>query len=269
MQKEVLLYNSLYIQEGAMLETFKTDIPELTGKEKRKVHVYVPDKEGRFPVLYMFDGHNLFDDEEATYGKSWGLKDYLEDNDVPLIVVGVECNHHPEKYRYGGRLSEYSPFDFEDPYFGKVKGRGRKTMEWFTKALKPYIDDNYPTLSQRRYTFIAGSSMGGLMTLYALSEYNDVFSRGAALSPSVGFAPDKVMEMIYDSKYRSNTVLYMDYGEKEINYRDTRQIYGEVTSALIKKKVLVESRIVPKGEHNEASWERAIPFFMDILFYRL
>lgn len=252
-----------------MLEVFKTDIPQLTGREKRKIYVYVPDQEGRFPVLYMFDGHNLFDDEEATYGKSWGLKDYLDYNDVPLIVVGVECNHHPEKYRYGGRLSEYSPFDFSDPEWGNIKGRGKLTMDFFVNELKPYIDDNYPTLPQRRYTFISGSSMGGLMTLYALSEYNDVFSRGAALSPSLIFAPEKVMDMIEKTKYRKNTVLYMDYGENEIRYLNTREIYGDVTSALIKKKVLLDSRIVPKGDHNEASWERAVPFFMETLFYRL
>ena len=56
-----------------MLEVFETTIPQLTGEEKRKVYVYVPDFEGAFPVLYMFDGQNLFDDEEASYGKSWGL----------------------------------------------------------------------------------------------------------------------------------------------------------------------------------------------------
>ncbi|MBR2578082.1 MAG: alpha/beta hydrolase, partial [Erysipelotrichaceae bacterium] len=230
-----------------MLDIFKTEIPQLTGKEKRKVYVYVPDWEDRFPVLYMFDGHNLFDDEEATYGKSWGMLKYLEENRVPLIVVGVECNHHPEKHRYGGRLSEYSPFDFADQHFGKVKGRGRITMDFYVRELKPYIDDNYPTMPDRRYTFIAGSSMGGLMTLYALSEYNDVFARGAALSPSIAFAPDSVMEMIYKARYRRNTVLYMDYGENEIGYWNTRELYGQVTSALISKKVLLESRIVPKG----------------------
>ena len=142
-------------------------------------------------------------------------------------------------------------------------------MDFFVNELKPYIDDNYPTLPQRRYTFISGSSMGGLMTLYALSEYNDVFSRGAALSPSLIFAPEKVMDMIEKTKYRKNTVLYMDYGENEIRYLNTREIYGDVTSALIKKKVLLDSRIVPKGDHNEASWERAVPFFMETLFYRL
>ncbi|MBO5527353.1 MAG: alpha/beta hydrolase, partial [Erysipelotrichaceae bacterium] len=189
-----------------MLEVFETTIPQLTGEEKRKVYVYVPDFEGAFPVLYMFDGQNLFNDEEASYGKSWGLLKYLEESETPLMVVGVECNHHEETEKGGGRISEYSPFDFADPDWGKIKGRGRITMKWFVKELKPYIDDNYPTLPQRDYTFISGSSMGGLMTLYAMCKYGSVFSRGAAMSPSIGFDPKQVLEMIDKTKFRKGTL---------------------------------------------------------------
>lgn len=251
-----------------MLDIFETEIPQLIKGEKRKVYVYVPDYDGNFPVLYMFDGHNVFLDEEASYGKSWGMLEYLEENEVPLMVVGVECNHHREDEKCGGRLSEYSPFSFEDHEWGyRIKGRGKITMNWFVKELKPYIDDNYPTIPDRKHTYIAGSSMGGLMTLYALSRYNHIFSKGAALSPSVGFAPENVLDMIERTKYRKNTVIYMDYGENEIRYRNTRAIYADVTQALINKGVLLESRIVPKGNHNEASWEKQIPFFMDTFFY--
>ncbi|MBQ1306587.1 MAG: alpha/beta hydrolase [Erysipelotrichaceae bacterium] len=251
-----------------MLEIFETEIPQLIKGEKRKVYVYVPDFEGSFPVLYMFDGHNVFLDEEASYGKSWGMLEFLEENEVPLMVVGVECNHHDEREKCGGRLSEYSPFSFEDHEWGYgIKGRGKITMNWFVKELKPYIDDNYPTLPDRNHTFIAGSSMGGLMTLYAMSQYNRVFSKGAALSPSINFAPKKVLDMIEKTRYRRNTVIYMDYGENEMRHHNAREIYADVTQALINKGVLLESRIVPKGNHNEASWEKQIPFFLDTFFY--
>lgn len=252
-----------------MLDIFETQIPKLTGDENRKVYVYTPDFDGAFPVLYMFDGQNLFDDEEASYGKSWGLLKYLEESETPLMVVGVECNHHDEKDKVGGRLSEYSPFDFSDPWFGSIKGRGKITMDFYTKELKPYIDDNYPSLPGRDYTFIAGSSMGGLMTVYAICRYGKIFSRGAALSPSLVFAPEKVYDMIDKTHFRRNTVLYMDYGEKEITYSNSREVFADTSAALIKKKVLLETRIVPDGRHNEESWEKQVPFFMDTLFYNL
>ena len=90
--------------------------------EARTLHLYSPDgltPGQKVPVLYMFDGHNLFVDEEATYGKSWGLKDYLELTRLPLVVVGLECNHEGNR-----RLWEFSPYDFADPVWGEVQGQG-------------------------------------------------------------------------------------------------------------------------------------------------
>lgn len=253
-----------------MLDISYITIDKLTKDEERRLYVYVPDNvSGPFPVLYMFDGHNVFLDEDASYGKSWGMLEFLQENNVPLMVVGVECNHHPESDKCGGRLSEYSPFDFRDPEFGSIKGRGKITMDFFVKELKPFIDDNYPSLPEREYTFIGGSSMGGLMTIYALCKYNKYFSRGAALSPSVGFSSMKVMNMIKETKFRKDTILYMDYGENELKYGNTNKIYGKVSSLLINKNVLLDSRIVPNGNHNEESWEKQVPFFMETLFYEL
>lgn len=253
-----------------MLDISYITIDKLTKDEERRLYVYVPDNvSGPFPVLYMFDGHNVFLDEDASYGKSWGMLEFLQGNNVPLMVVGVECNHHPETDKCGGRLSEYSPFDFRDPEFGNIKGRGKITMDFIVKELKPFIDDNYPSLPEREYTFIGGSSMGGLMTIYALCKYNKYFSRGAALSPSVGFSSMKVMNMIKETKFRKDTILYMDYGENELKYGNTNKIYGKVSSLLINKNVLLDSRIVPNGNHNEESWEKQVPFFMETLFYEL
>ena len=112
--------------------------------------------------------------------------------------------------------------------------------------------------------------MGGLMTLYATSRYNHIFSRGAALSPSVGFAPDKVKRMIITSNYGDDTVLYMDYGQKEFAYHPhAKTAYNRTANALVEKGVLLNSRIVPDGEHTEASWEKQIPVFMQSLFFGL
>ena len=113
-----------------MIDSWELTIPELTGDEPRRAYVYLPDSweqdQGlRYPVLYMFDGHNVFFDEDATFGKSWGLGEYLDATETQVIVAAVECNHHPDN----GRLSEYSPFTFRTPQFKKVVGRGKLTMD--------------------------------------------------------------------------------------------------------------------------------------------
>ena len=200
-----------------MIEKWKIPVRPVTGRKPRTVYVYLPDQaqedeDARFPVLYMFDGHNVFFDEDATYGKSWGMGEYLDGTETPLIVVAVDCNHRPPN----GRLNEYSPYTFDDPTFGHITGYGRRVMRWMAHTLKPLIDERYPTLPERETTWIAGSSMGGLMSLFAVSEFNHVFSRAAALSPSVWAGHCKMEQTIRHTKFGPDTVVYMDYGSEEL-----------------------------------------------------
>lgn len=252
-----------------MVKKWNITIPELSGDEERRVYVYLPESyrwnsKRRYPVLYMFDGHNLFFDSDATYGKSWGLKKYMDQSKTQLIIVAVECSHDPDN----GRLKEYSPFTFEDDTFGYVDGRGQETMEWFVNELKPFIDAQLRTMPDRRHTFIAGSSMGGLMALYAAVEYNHVFGRAAAISPSLWVNPEGICEMIRHSAMKMDTVLYMDYGENEMKRRKgMHKSYTQVMTQLQKKRILLSSRMIPKGEHSEASWEKQLPFIISTLMY--
>ena len=256
-----------------MYHQWTVTIPALTGDEPRNAYAYIPDAAvaddaRRYPVLYMFDGQNLFRDADASFGKSWGLLDYLTAHNVPLIVAAVECSHHDEADACGGRLSEYSPFDFSNPRWGDIRGRGQLTMDWIVSEFKPFVDAEFPTLPDRAHTFIAGSSMGGLMTLYALMAYNEVFSRGAALSPSLGFCPREIARMIADAPI-GKTVLYMDNGAREMPRARSKQLFGSVAAQLIAKGVLLTCRVVPRGEHSERSWEKQIPFFLPTLLYDL
>ena len=252
-----------------MIETWAVPVQPVTGREPRKVYVYLSraaekDPFARFPVLYMFDGNNVFFDTDATYGKSWGMGDYLDKTGRDLIVAAVDCNHRPPH----GRLSEYSPFTFTCEPFGRVVGRGKRFMNWLTGTLKPMIDRRYPTLPDREHTFIAGSSMGGLMSLYAVTEYSRVFSRAAALSPSVWLARDQMASLIRKADIAPGTVVYMDYGSRELgSHSGMLRCFQDTACALMDKNVFVTCRIVPNGDHCEASWEEQIPVFMDILFY--
>lgn len=248
-----------------MVLTEKIVIPALSDEERR-AYVYIPteynsDDKKRYPVLYMFDGHNVFFDEDATYGKSWGMGDYLDWTDTPVIVAAVECSHIGN-----GRLEEYSPFSFHDKTFGDIRGRGKETMEWLVNEFKPAVDQNFKTKRGRENTFIAGSSMGGLMALYAISAYNHVFSRAAALSPSLWVNKKGVLSLFSEYKVRSDTVLYLDYGSKELaNHNGMKAAIGELTAKLIRQNINITTRIIKGGEHTEASWERQIPVFLRCL----
>mgnify|MGYP002982350448 CR=1 FL=1 len=204
-----------------MVKKWSVSYPAVNGTEQRRVYVYLPtmyeaDPDRRYPVLYMFDGQNVFFDEDATFGKSWGVADYLDYTDTPLIVAAIECNAGANNER----LVEYSPYRFDDPTYGHFDGKGQATMSWFIHRFKPLIDQNFRTLPDRANTFIGGSSMGGLMSLYALLQYNDTYSRAAALSPSIWVAPDKLSGLVGRAKLAPGTVLYMDYGSREMGNHD-------------------------------------------------
>ena len=253
-----------------MVIKWKVTLPELTGSEERTAYLYLPESynyepDKRYPVLYMFDGHNVFFDSDATYGQCWGMKEYMDYTNTQLIIAAVECNHSPDN----GRLREYSPYSFIDPKLGTIEGHGKLTMDWMIHTFKKDIDSRFRTLADREHTFIAGSSMGGLMSLYAILEYNQYFSRAAALSPSIWFAADKLQNMIEYAKIQPDTVVYMDYGSRELyHHANMKSQFARVTAQLLNQGVMLESRIVPGGNHCEASWEKQIPFFMNTLMYQ-
>ena len=97
-----------------MTHRFTVMYPLPGGKEEERfAYVCLPDsyfekKHKRFPVIYMFDGHNVFFDSDATFGKSWGMQEYMDKTNTQMIIAAVECNHSPNH----GRLEEYSPFTF-------------------------------------------------------------------------------------------------------------------------------------------------------------
>ena len=249
-----------------MVKKWLITIPKLSGNNTRCVYLYLPasyekNKLARYPVMYMFDGHNVFFDSDATYGKSWGMNKYMVESKKELIIVAVECNHEGNC-----RLQEYTPFSFENSTLGNIKSKGNIYMNWLVKTLKPEIDRRYRTLPDRKNTIIAGSSMGGLMAMFGATAYNHIFQRAACLSPSLWVAPGKVLEMIAKANIRKDTCIYMDYGSEEmLNHAANSEALISTCHFLLTKRVNLTFRIVPGGDHSEASWERQIPIMMDCL----
>lgn len=240
----------------------------------RRLHIYLPDdyeySNERYPVVYMFDGHNLYYDEDATYGKSWGIKTFLDAWDKKLIIVGMECSHTGDE-----RLSEYCPY--RKRMFGHmIDGIGDATFQWIINDIKPMIDREYRTWAHREATAIAGSSMGGLMSLYGVIRYNNVFGKAACVSPSVFMNMKNLENEIKAADIHPDTRVYISWGEYEAGKaphngdpaRDTREAHSayKLERKLQERGAQTYVFFQREGRHCEADWEKQVPVFMNFLW---
>ena len=244
--------------------------------KNRPLHIHLPDdyftSGEHYPVMYFFDGHNLFSDSDATYGKSWGMAAFLQDWPKKMIIVGIECGH--EGYE---RLSEYLPYSAnKTSSFGKTIPMGSQTMDWIVEEIKPMIDREYRTIPFRECTAIGGSSMGGIMALYAGVHYNRWFSKAACISTAMGFCMRPLMADIKASDLSADTRFFLSWGTHEAygiedptREDTTSKTYGwhcRVREGLEKKNVQTALFCQVGGYHCEASWEQQVPLFMDYLW---
>lgn len=143
-------------------------------------------------------------------------------------------------------------------------------MRWVVEELKPYIDAHYRTLPGRESAMIGGSSMGGLMAAYSVIRHNDVFSKAACLSSSISLCMPRLLNLLEESPIESGTRVYLDWGGREAGNLEglIRMTDCNLTLAhrLAGRGAQVYPRIVPGGEHCEASWEQQIPVFMSYLW---
>ena len=241
--------------------------------ENRPLHIRVPDHgEGPFPVFYFFDGHNLFRDEDATYGKSWGLDEYMSTWDKQMIIVGIECAHEGNR-----RLSEYLPYGRESGWLRGLEPLGEATMQGIIYELKPYIDANFDTIPFRECTAIGGSSMGGLMAAYAVVKYNEYISKAACVSPSIGSISGKLWHDMNNTYMNPDTRVYFSWGTME-GYGGIKDPYAEDRSSWLYRTIRATANKIEHaggvtrlycqigGRHCEADWERQLGMFMPFLW---
>ncbi|MBT2686569.1 alpha/beta hydrolase [Bacillus sp. ISL-47] len=187
--------------------------------QERNIRVYLPNNyDGstiKYPVLYMHDGQNVFGREEAIGGESLELHAYLEKNNVDLIVVAIDQNTAGDE-----RINEYCPWrngEFSERLLGSKSesgGKGAKYVDFIVNDLKPFIDGKYRTLEEK--SFMAGISLGGLISIYAASCYPHIFKRAAALSPAFYRNQEKIEEMLKSTSLSHIEKLYLDCGTAEV-----------------------------------------------------
>ena len=253
----------------------KRDMIFTPAGKNRPLHIWLPDdyndSSERYPVMYFFDGHNIFLDEDATYGKSWGLLEFLQNWEKPIIVVGIECGHEGNE-----RLIEYCPYHIRGKFWGDLHGTGEATMRFLAEELKPMIDREFRTYPFREATAIGGSSMGGLMSLYAAVKYNNVYSKAACVSSAISPCMPSLRRELRESPMSPDTRVYLSWGTEESGgmRSDPAEDFEtpnaknnlEIASRIEEKGALTRVLCQRGGGHNEASWEKLVPGFMDFLW---
>jgi predicted alpha/beta superfamily hydrolase len=237
-------------------------------KNSRNLVVYLPPSykgraERHYPVLYMQDGQNLFD-QHTAFSREWRVDETMQglsQDGIEAIVVGVDNTDQ--------RLAEYSPF--VDDYHGP--GRGDQYLAFLADTVKPLIDRDFRTLPDREHTGIMGSSMGGLISLYAFFRCSHLFGFAGVMSPSLWYANGAIFPFIRQMPYVPGKI-YLDVGTRELGgspqmkearYR-SRRYYASVRRL---KRMLVSKGYRPVRDlltveeqfagHHEPAWARRLP----------
>lgn len=238
-------------------------IPQL--QRSREVVVYLPpgyDREVQrhYPVMYLWDGQNLFNDATSYCGE-WHVDEIcdalIRQGDIPpLIVVGI----------YNGqedRLDEQSPWPCP---FQDVKGEGQRFTEWVATDLKAFMDQRFRTLKGPEHTGIGGSSMGGLTTMYAAYRFPEVFGRVMAMSSAFWFANKRIFSYVRERQKPEGSRIYLDCGYQEGAYRERKRMVRQSLEMrqILRSQGFQEGHDLrwvgdPAGKHSEADWTRRLP----------
>jgi len=260
------------IQTEGVLEKFPIFMTAF--KQERMIRVFLPNSYNNenksYPVLYMHDGQNVFEDEGAIKGVSLGMKDYLEKTGLEIIIVGIDLNPEGEE-----RVNEYCPWvngEISKQILGYASpsgGRGEEYLDFVVNELKPFIDQKYRTLKNQ--TSMAGISLGGLISTYAACRYPHVFKRIAAISPGFYRNQEEIENLLRNSDMSAIEKFYMDFGTKEIGEDEEMQkvfldLTNRVVDILNDRKAPLHFQLIEEAEHAYIFFRKRVPAMLSYLF---
>jgi len=255
--REVLSNDTMHTITGDVRVIEAFPIPQL--QTERRVWIYLPrsynESARRYPVLYMHDGQNVFD-QATSWGSEWGVDETLEqltidEPELETIVVAIDNGGEQRNDEYNFTINaEYG--------FG---GKGDDYATFLAETLKPYIDSHYRTLSGPEHTMIGGSSFGAYISLYTAIRYPTQFNRVSGISFVMWQDNGAIIRLIQQSVISPTLRLYLSIGELETDNPDFNRIAHEhitlVRQTLIAAGV-ADSRIrfdvIPDGTHHESTW---------------
>lgn len=229
---------------------------------------YDPRASRLYPVLYMQDGQNLFDTRTGFGGMEWNVDEtanrLIRARRIrPLIIVGIENT--------SSRIDEYTPS--ADPEYGG--GGGGEYAQFLLDEVKPFIDRTYRTDARPEGTGVAGSSLGGLISLYLCKTRPDAFSRCAAMSPSLWWDDRRLLRECAedDDAWMSGKRFWIDVGTAEggssqvhvQNARDLAGVFAEAGLRSGRDYTYYEDR---GAGHNERAWSARFERVLRFLYAR-
>jgi predicted alpha/beta superfamily hydrolase len=153
----------------------------------KKIWIYLPKNyktsEKKYPVMYMHDAQNIFD-AKTSYVGEWNVDEKLDSLQAQVIIVGIEHGNDE-------RFEELTPYKKKE-YGG---GNADNYLEFIVKTLKPTIDSKYRTKTNSKNTAIMGSSLGGLVSYYAIIKYPEIFGKAGLFSPAFWFNRKEIIEL--------------------------------------------------------------------------
>lgn len=225
---------------------FTLEAPQL-GREKT-IWAYLPynynDNNKRFPVIYMHDGQNIFDHTESPK-REWHLEDKLNDLHSQAIIIGIE--HGGNKHR----IDEMTPYS-NDTHGG---GHADDYLDFIINTLKPYVDKNFRTLQDKEHTTIFGSSVGGLISFYALLKFPNVFGNAGVFSPSFWFSDD-IFRLMEEVMHIEGRIYFMAGDHESTAMVPDIERMEQLVLQRVKDRKQVHKKIVHGGHHNEKLWRR-------------
>lgn len=237
------------------------EIPQLI--RTRRIAALLPhnyyETDKRYPVLYLQDGQNLFDDY-APYG-SWGVDKRLamlsEVGMGEIIIISID---HAESDRMG---------EFTPSFRTKLgRGDGKKYVRFLADTLKPYIDDHFRTLDGPQHTGIGGSSLGGLISIYAGMMYPEVYDKLMIFSPSLWVTPDIPFHLVeLTNEFNGRIYLYGGAAESTTMVPNLERFQQQLSEQQGASTVEFRLEIDPLGQHNEARWGQEFPKAIEWLFF--
>jgi predicted alpha/beta superfamily hydrolase len=244
------------------LKSFKTQ----TLSEPRDVYVYVPGDYSQsglktYPVLYMQDGQNLFDPSRAFLGQTWKAEATLnrlisQGLMAPVIVVAIDNTKL--------RTFEYTPD--QDPGEDQLGGGADDYLNLLTTELKPRIDSTFRTRRERNSTAIMGSSLGGLVSLYAGAAFSQTFGLVGALSPSIWWNQESIINTVLRAPFMPAKV-YLDSGDSGGEKpEDVQACAGAFKFRGMVNTVNLKIIIQPGATHSEQFWAERLPLALQFLF---